>query len=219
MKLDNKQKIVLFYGNILRVNSNTEYLAANDAGKVFAYTGRPKLMKYEGTWDCPYGYSSKLIATLEKVENWVDTLTYCKGEGQEWMLDLKTSIVVKCSLLEAGAILLQDALINVIESFPLGEQFLSQHWDAFQKHSGVKDIANEKFLDILSSRVKAAPKLSIWVEKSANTEDDSLLVRDYFGGELVLPEWVKFIAINSDGKVSGFEEHPEVDVQSGVWIK
>ena len=30
---------------------------------------------------------------------------------------------------------------------------------------------------------------------------------------------MKFISINSDGKVSGFEEHPEVDVQSGVWIK
>lgn len=221
MKFDSKQKIVLFYGNILRINSNTEYLAADGNGEVFAYPSKPKLVKYDRIWECTYGYSTTLVATFEKGESWMDSLTYCGGEGQEWMLDLKTKIAVEYALLEAGAIPQQKALSNVIDSFPLGESFLNQHWDAFRKHSGVENAASKEFLDVLTEKVKSPPKLFLGVEKPAYLEDNCLLVRVYYGGELVIPAWSKFISMDSNGRVWVYEEQPEVDADigsGGGWI-
>lgn len=216
MKFDSKQKIVLFYGNILRISSNTEYLAADGNGEVFAYTSKPKLVKYDRIWECTYGYSTTLVATFEKGESWMDSLTYCEGEGQEWMLDLKTKIAVEYALQEAGAIKRQDALCNVIDSCPFDKRFLSQHWDAFRKHSGVESVASKEFLDAL--KVKSETPLFIKAEKFVYPEDDSLLIRDYRGAGLIIPKWVRFIAMDSDGSVWGYEEQPEVNTaEDGEW--
>ncbi len=219
MKFDIKQKIVMFYGNILHVNADVVYLAVDDNGDVFAHTSKPSIAQGEWMGEYPYGYSTGLMVTFEQDESWKDTLTYCEGDGQEWMLDLKTKIAVEYALLEAGAIPQQKALSDVIDSFPLGERFLSHHWDAFCKHSGVENAASKEFLDVLAERVKSETKLFIGVEKPTYLEDNSLLVHDYYGGDLVIPAWTKFIGMDSNGKVWGYEEQPEVDVNKpdGVW--
>lgn len=219
MKFDNTQKIVMFYGNILRVDDDVAYIAVDSGGDVFAHTDKPSIRGDEWMGEYPHGYSTGLMVTFGQDESWKDTLTCCEGEGQEWMLDLKTKIAVEYALLEAGAIPQQKALSNVIDSLPLGESFLSQHWDAFRKHSGVENVASKEFLDVLTEKVKSPPKLFLGVAKPAYLEDNCLLVRVYYGGELVIPAWSKFISMDSNGRVWVYEEQPEVDVNKpdGVW--
>lgn len=220
MKLKHNQKLVLFYGNILRVNADVVFLAADSDGDVFAYTGEPSIVEGECVcvWKGPYGYSTGVTVSFEPGESWKDTLTYCAGDGHEWMLDLKTKIVVEYALLEANAIKRQDALCSVIDSFPLGKRFLSQHWDAFRKHSGVDNVTSKEFLDEL--KMKSAAPLFIEAEKFVYPEDDSLLIRDYYGTELIIPRWAKFIAMGDDGRVRAYEAQPEVvesDNYNGTW--
>lgn len=216
MKFDDTQKIVMFYGNILRVDDDVMYIAVDSDGDVFAHTSKPRLTEGEWMGEYPYGYSTGLMATSEQNESWKDTLTYCEGDGQEWMLDLKTKIAVEYALLEAGAILQQKALSNVIDSFSSGKRFLSQHWDAFRKHSGVENVASKEFLDAL--KMKFATPRFIEAEKFVYPEDDSLLIRDYRGAGLIIPKWVRFIAMDSDGSVWGYEEQPEVNTaEDGEW--
>ena len=43
----------------------------------------------------------------------------------------------------------------------------------------------------------------------AHPEGDSLIIRDYYGSELAIPEWVKFIAMGKDGRVRAYEAQPE----------
>ena len=161
-----------------------------------------------------------VVVTFDPNESWKDTLTYCGGEGQEWMLAFKTRIAVEYARLEAGDILKEKALCNVMEALPFGTLLNAEQWAGFRKHSGVDTVASEDFLVALAARVKSATKLFIGVEKSAYLEDNSLLVRNYYGSELVIPEWAKFIGMDSNGRVWVYEEQPEVDLNSdsgGVW--
>lgn len=214
MKFDSKQKIVLFYGNILHVNADVVYIAVDDNGDVFAHTSKPSIVQGEWMGKYPYGYSTGLMVTFDAGESWKDTLTNCEGEGQEWMLDLKTKIAVEYVLLEAGDNQQREAFSNVIGSFPLGKRFLSQHWDAFRKHSGVENVASKEFLDALEATF--ATPLFIEAEKLAHPEGDCLLIRDYYGSELSIPEWVKFIAMGKDGRVRAYEAQPET-VEGGSY--
>ena len=79
MKFKHNQKLVLFYGNILHVNADVVYLAADDNGDVFAHTSEPSIVQGEWMGEYPYGYSTGLMATFETGESWKDTLTYCEG--------------------------------------------------------------------------------------------------------------------------------------------
>lgn len=173
MKFDFKQKIVLFYGNILRVNSDTMYLAVDSNGDVFAHINKPSIKGDEWMGEYPYGDSTGVTVTFEQGESWKDTLTYCEGEGQEWMLAFKTRIAVEYARLEAGDILKEKALCNVMEALPFGMLLNAEQWAGFRKHSGVDTVASEDFLVALAARVKSATKLFIGVEKSAYLEDNS----------------------------------------------
>lgn len=218
MKLKHNQKIVLFYGNILSIDAAAVYLAADSDGEVFAYTSEPSLVEGECVcvWKGPYGYNTGVTVSFEPGENWKDTLTCCEGEGQEWMLDLKTKIAVEYALLEASVNQRREAFSNVIGSFPLGKRFLSQHWGAFRKHSGVETVSSKEFLDALEATF--ATLLFIEAEKLAHLEGDCLLIRDYYGAELVILDWMRFIAMDSNGSVWGYEGQPEVSAsEEGEW--
>ena len=75
-------------------------------GEVFAYTSEPSLVEGECVcvWKGPFGYNTGVTVSFEPGESWKDTLTCYEGDGQEWMIDLKTKIAVEYALLEANAI-------------------------------------------------------------------------------------------------------------------
>lgn len=40
----------------------------------------------------------------------------------------------------------------------------------------------------------------------------------YLGTEYTVPEWVRFIATNSNGRVTGFEGKPHANAHGGIWV-
>ena len=209
MKLKTPYKTVMFYGNVLRVNVGVAYFAADAGGDVYTFTSKPTCVDIMGIWQEPSATRIDLSVTFEPNESWKDTLTYCEGEGQEWMLAFKTKIAVEHALWKADAITQEEALCNATEAAPSGTLLDDDQWAGFRKHSGVEDVASKDFLDALKAKMKPAATRYIEAEKGASHEDDSRLIRDYYGGELVIPEWVRFIAMDSDGAVWGYELLPE----------
>ena len=220
MKLNTPYKTVLFYGHVLRVGKDKKYIAANKDGSLWAHRNKPALGQH--CWysrDCSASQTSVTV-TFESSDHWENTLTYCEGDGQEWMLTLKTKIAVEYALLQSGAILQEKALCNVMEALPFDTALNDDQWDGFRKHSGVENVAGKEFLDALKAKMKTATMRYIEAEKVASLEDDSRLVRDYYGGELVIPTWVRFIAMDSDGMTWGYKEKPEADMEDdtdGEW--
>lgn len=220
MKLNTPYKTVLFYGHVLRVGKDKKYIAADKDGSLWAHRNKPALG--QRCWysrDCSASQTSVTV-TFESSEHWENTLTYCEGDGQEWMLTLKTKIAVEYALLQNGAVLREQALDNVMEALPFGVLADDNRWDGFFKHSGVEDVANKDFLAALKAKMTPATMRYIAVEKPAHFEDDCCLVRDYYGSELVIPPWVRFIAMDSDGSVWGYTTRPRMDMEddaTGVW--
>lgn len=193
MKLKTPYKTVMFYGNILRINADAAYIAADSDGRLFSFAREPVRHTSGRAWVGAFPSFTGLTVEFESGVSWQDTLTYCKGDGQEWMLAFKTKIAVEHALWKADAITQEEALCNATEAAPFRTLLDDDQWAGFRKHSGVEDVASKDFLDALKAKKK----------------DDSRLIRDYYGGELVIPEWVRFIAMDSDGAVWGYELLPE----------
>lgn len=78
-------------------------------------------------------------------------------------------------------------------------------------------VEHRRKLDALNNKVFPETKLSVKAEKFVYPEDDSLLIRDYYGTGLIIPKWVKFTALDSNGTVWGYEKQPEIDEVDGIW--
>lgn len=221
MKLNTPYKTVLFYGHVLHVGKDKKYIAADKDGSLWAHRNKPALG--QRCWysrDCSASQTSVTV-TFESSEHWENTLTYCGDEhGQDWMLDLKMWITVVV-LINFPSSDPREMATYIVETMPRAKEITQEEWEGFVKHSGVKMVVGEALLEAFAKELipLAAPPKSIKAEKPAYLEDNSLLVRDYYGGELVIPAWTKFIAMDCSGRVWGYEEQPEVDANKpdGVW--
>ena len=74
MKLDFKQKIVMFYGNILRVNGDAMYVAADGNGEVYSYNDKPIILENENIWKGLYSTYAGAVAVFDENEDWKDTM-------------------------------------------------------------------------------------------------------------------------------------------------
>ena len=166
------------------------------------------------------------MVSFEQNESWKDTLTCCKDDGQDWMLDLKTKIAIEYTLANEDVISRETALCNIMNSLPsiLGKPYtpvaLNQQWNAFYKHSGVMSVADDNFLSALGVKMCQVAMRYVEAEKCERLGDGSRLVRDYYGAELVLPEWAKFIAMDSNGRVWAYDVKPEAIAHgngTGAW--
>nr|DAU63210.1 MAG TPA: hypothetical protein [Caudoviricetes sp.] len=218
MYIKTNYKTAMFYGHTLQVKGHVSYIAANDNGEIHAFLGEPTRIASRKVWHGSAITRIDATVSFNPGESWEDTLTYCEEDGQDWMLSLKTKIAVEQALLLNGAILREKALHNVMDALPSGVLFTSRQWNAFYKHSGVVNVAGKDFLAALAVKIRQMAMRYIEAEKCERIEDDSLLVRDYYGAELVIPAWARFIAMDSDGPVWGYEERPDMDTDAdGEW--
>nr|DAK08919.1 MAG TPA: hypothetical protein [Caudoviricetes sp.] len=81
-----------------------------------------------------------------------------------------------------------------------------------------KEIAEQRReLEVLNNKVFPERILSIKAERFVYPEDDSLLVRDYYGTGLIIPKWVRFVAFDNNSNVWGYEEQPEISEVDKEW--
>lgn len=222
MKLDFKQKIVMFYGNILRVNGDAMYVAADANGEVYSYNDKPVILENENIWKGLYSTYAGAVATFDENEDWKETLTNCAGEGHEWMLTLRNRLAIefmRANLNEDN--LTDEAFHNIINSLKdtITAASLKEQWESFYTHSGVTTVVSKEFVDAFKEKLFTEIVPFIKAEKFVYPEDDSLLIRDYYGTGLIIPKWAKFIAMDSNGSVWGYVGQPEASMgESGEWM-
>lgn len=221
MKLEFKQKIVMFYGNILCVNFDAMYIAADSNGEVYSYNDKPVILKNENIWKGLYSTYAGVVATFDENEDWKDTLTNCEGEGHEWMLTLRNRMAIEFmrANLHEGK-LTDEAFRSTIGSLKdtITPASIKEKWESFYKHSGVTTVVSKEFVDAFKEKLFTKIVQSIEAEKFVYPEDDSLLIREYYGTGLIIPKWAHFIAMDSNGSVWAYEEHPVATTgDDGEW--
>lgn len=152
MKLKTPYKTVMFYGNILHVNSNANWVAVDRDGRLMAYAEKPHLIN--NVWDVESGAFWDLDDYVElEGEDWRNTLTYCSHD-QEWMIESVAMLALAASIYVHES---EDAAHNVIK-FVAGHikknairayDNKQQAYDAFLTHAISESARDSKVIAIL----------------------------------------------------------------------
>lgn len=209
MKLKTPYKTVMFYGNVLRINVNANWLAVDKDGTITAFTDEPCVIG--SVWDVTGGeiWNIDARAKLED-ENWKDTLTHCPHD-QKWMIEEAAKLEQVWELHATG--LLSDKakeralnkLVDVLLYRAEGNS-LQDTWDSWIKHTVQnynylhdEDITHELHDKLLPKRKKP----------------EYLVIEDYYGRDVVVPPQTRWIAMNINGDTYAYEFKPVI--RPGCW--
>lgn len=212
MKLKTPYKTVMFYGNVLRINVNANWLAVDKDGTITAFTDEPCVIG--SVWDVTGGeiWNIDARAKLED-ENWKDTLTHCPHD-QKWMIEEAAKLEQAWNLHVIGLLpseakeLELNSLADAL-SYRAEGNTLQATWDGWMKHAVPKFLQDEDFTKELYNRLFARHK-----------EPESRIVKDYYGADLIVPTWARFIAMQISGAVWCYEVKPDnivTDKSTQTW--
>ena len=202
MKLKTPYKTVMFYGNVLHINAHANWIAVNSTGAMRAFKEQPHAGCYG--WDAEHGEIWSLDARMElEDEDWKDTLTYCPHD-QQWMIEEAAALeqawnLHAVGLLPSGAkelVLngLADTLLHRAEG-----NTLQATWDGWMKHAVPDYLHDEAITNELYDRRFPKPK-----------EPEYRVVKDYYGMDVIVPGWARWIAMNRNGSVMAFGLRPGI---------
>lgn len=202
MKLKTPYKTVMFYGNALRINVNANWLAVDKDGTITAFTDTPCVIG--SVWDVTGGEIWNIDARAKfEDENWKDTLTHCPHD-QKWMIEEAAKLEQAWNLHVIGLLpseakeLELNSLADAL-SYRAEGNTLQATWDSWIKHAVSRFLHDEDFTNELYNRLFARHK-----------EPESRIVKDYYGLDVIVPGWARWIAMNCNGSVMAFEVQPGI---------
>lgn len=202
MKLKTPYKTVMFYGNALRINVNANWLAVDKDGTITAFTDEPCVIG--SVWGVTGGeiWNIDARAKLED-ENWKDTLTHCPHD-QKWMIEEAAKLEQAWNLRVIGLLPSEakDLELNSLAdalSYRAEGNTLQATWDSWIKHAVSRFLHDEDFTNELYNRLFARHK-----------EPESRIVKDYYGLDVIVPGWARWVAMNCNGSVMAFEVQPGI---------
>lgn len=202
MKLKTPYKTVMFYGNALRINVNANWLAVDKDGTITAFMDEPCVIG--SVWDVTGGeiWNIDARAKLED-ENWKDTLTHCPHD-QKWMIEAAAELAQAWNLHVIGLLSSEakDLILNGLSdalSYRAEGNTLQATWDSWMKHAVPKFLQDEDFTKELYNRLFARHK-----------EPESRIIKDYYGLDVIVPGWARWVAMNCNGSVMAFEVQPGI---------
>lgn len=202
MKLKTLYKTVMFYGNVLHINVNANWLAVDKDGIITAFTDEPCVIG--SVWDVTGGeiWNIDARAKLED-ENWKDTLTHCPHD-QKWMIEEAAKLEQAWNLHVIGLLpseakeLELNSLADAL-SYRAEGNTLQATWDSWIKHAVSRFLHDEDFTNELYNRLFARHK-----------EPESRIVKDYYGLDVIVPGWARWVAMNCNGSVMAFAVQPGI---------
>ena len=207
MKLKTPYKTVMFYGNILRVNSHANWIAVDRDGRLMAYAEKPHLIN--NGWGVANGAFWDLDDYVEfEGEDWKSTLTYCSHD-QEWMIESVAMLALAASIYIHES---EDTAHNVIK-FVAGHikknakrayDNTQQAYEAFLTHAVSESAHDSKVIAILQDELFPKQK-----------EPEYRVIKDYYGSDIIVPSWATYVAMNRNGAVMAFDMQP--DISSGFF--
>jgi len=197
MKLKTPYKTVMFYGNILHVNSSANWVAVDRDGRLMAYAEKPHLIN--NVWDVESGAFWDLDDYVElEGEDWRNTLTYCSHD-QEWMIESVAMLALAASIYVHES---EDTAHNVIK-FVAGHikknairayDNKQQAYDAFLTHA-ISEFAH-------GSKVIAILRDELFPEQK---EPEIRFVKDYNGTDSLVPSWKRWIVMKDAWSEAAFD--------------
>ena len=152
MKLKTPHKIVMFYGNILQIDTIANWVGVDQNGTITAFVEKPYLSY--GCWQVTDGEEWKFATRMEfEGEDWRNTLTYCSHD-QEWMIESVAMLALAASIYIHES---EDTAYNVIK-FVAGHikknakrayDNTQQAYDAFLTHAISESAHGSKVIAIL----------------------------------------------------------------------
>lgn len=210
MKFKTVFKTVMFYGNVIYLNEEYNWLAVDEDGEIKAFMEKP--FTGYGVWNTDSLGICAFSPTMElEGYDWKDTLTYCKKD-QGWMISVAAKLDIANTLYsDSDSHKVMRTIIEAVADTIRGKaknKKLRATFNALIKHALPTHLQSSAVVDML--------RYNLFLKK----EPEHCVVKYYYGAEVVVPECVKFIAMDSDGRVWGYEEQPEMNnVQEGWTTK
>ena len=202
MKLKTPYKTVMFYGNALRINVNANWIAVDKDGTVTAFTHKPCIIG--SVWDMTGGEVWNIDARMKlEDENWKDTLVHCLRD-QQWMTEAAAKLYQAWDLHTDG-LLTNEAKEHVLNRladnliYRAEDNTLQATWDGWMKHAVPEFLQDENFTYELYNRLFLMAK-----------DPESRIFKDYYGTDVIVPGWARWVAMNRSGRVMAFNMQPDI---------
>lgn len=207
MKLKTPYKTVMFYGNTLRIPASANWIAVHEGGRMSAFMEKP--FADHGVWKVKSGATWSLDDRAElEGEDWKDTLTYCPHD-QKWMIQVgvllsaafnDTAPLAPCSMTEQLTDIIAARMNKDVEDIDARRDA----FHAFLTHGFPVLMRTSRVVDILRDKLFPKPK-----------EPEYRVVKGYYGRDIIVPPWSRWLAMDKDGLAYAYEKEPVM--KEGYW--
>ena len=211
IRIKDHNKLAMFYGNVLHIPARANWIAVNEDGTMTAFMEEPHVSY--GGWDVKSGAIWNLDARMElEGEGWKDTLTYCPHD-QQWMIEAAAKLDQAWDLHTDGLLpreakehMLNNRLVDILPYRAEGRDTLQATWDSWMKHAVPGYLHDEDITYALYDRLFPKPK-----------EPEYRVVKDYYGRDIIVPPWARWLAMDEDGEATVFVDEPYKEKEGGWW--
>ena len=207
-KIKDYYKLVMFCGNVLHIPDRANWLAVNEGGTMSAFMEKPYISY--GGWDVENGASWLLDARAELGgKDWRDTLTRCPHD-QQWMIEVTAMLEAAMHVQILGSKEIAGELVSMtsarIAAAADKDDGREAVFDSFLKHAIPERLQEQDVMRELRDKIFPKPK-----------DPDHLVVKDYYGRDIIVPPWARWLAMDEDGEATVFVDEPYKEKEGGWW--
>ena len=207
-KIKDYYKLVMFYGNVLHIPDRANWVAVDRYGRMMTSTEKPHVSY--NVWDVKSGESWNLDTCMElEDEDWRDTLAYCPHD-QQWMIEVTAMLEAAMHVQILGSKEIAGELVSMtsarIAAAADKDDGREAVFDSFLKHAVPERLQEQDVMRELRDKLFPEPK-----------EPDHLVVKDYYGRDIIVPPWARWLAMNEDGEATVFVDEPYKEKEGGWW--
>lgn len=202
MKLRTPYKTVMYYGNVLRINANANWIAVDENGDMWAFMDEPYIRNYE-VWYSDSAAIWRLESYMDlEGHDWKETLAYC-SDDQQWMIEAVGKLNAAHSIQDD--FVSHNAMTSIIKD--VAETIRNKSVSC-----SVKDTFNTLMKHAAPSYLRASPVRDLLHDNlfPKTKEPEYQVIKDYYGADVIVPSWTTYIAMNRNGAVMAFDMQPDI---------
>lgn len=211
IRIKDHNKLAMFYGNVLHIPACANWLAVDEGGRMSAFMEKP-FASY-GVWDVKTGATWCLDARAElEGKDWKDTLTHCPRD-QQWMIKVAAMLEAAMNVQILGSPGSKE-IAGELVSWAAGRIAVEavefdggkESFVRFLKHAVPERLQEQDVMRELRDKFFPKPK-----------DPDHLVVKDYYGRDIIVPPWARWLAMDEDGEATVFVDEPYKEKEDGWW--
>lgn len=207
-KIKDYYKLVMFCGNVLHIPDRANWVAVDRDGRMMASMEKPHVSY--NVWDVKSGEIWRLESRMKlEDEDWRDTLTHCPHD-QQWMIEVTAMLEAAMHVQILGSKEIAGELVSMtsarIAAAADKDDGREAVFDSFLKHAVPERLQEQDVMRELRDKLFPEPK-----------EPDHLVVKDYYGRDIIVPPWARWLAMDEVGEATVFVDEPYKEKEGGWW--